>query len=62
MPKHLQTIKHAHEMQGRDDIKVVDHHRHACHMRRRIHACHMRRRIHACHIKVVDHHRHKPRD
>jgi hypothetical protein len=24
MPKHLQTIKHAREMQGRDYIEVVD--------------------------------------
>ena len=27
MPKHFQTIKHAREMQGRDNIEVVDHHR-----------------------------------
>ena len=27
MPKHLQTIKHAREMQGRGHIEVVDHHR-----------------------------------
>ena len=27
MPKHLLTIKHAREMQGRDNIEVVDHHR-----------------------------------
>jgi hypothetical protein len=27
MPKNLQTIKHAREMQGRDDIQVVDRHR-----------------------------------
>jgi hypothetical protein len=27
MPKHLQTIKHARKMQGRDNIEVVDHHR-----------------------------------
>ena len=27
MPKHLQTIKHAREMQGRYNIEVVDHHR-----------------------------------
>jgi hypothetical protein len=27
MPKHLQTIKNAREMQGRDNIEVVDHHR-----------------------------------
>jgi len=27
MPNHLQTIKHAHEMQGRDNFEVVDHHR-----------------------------------
>ena len=27
MPKHLQTIKHTREMEGRDNIEVVDHHR-----------------------------------
>ena len=31
MPKHLVTIKHAREMQGCDNIEVVDHYRYKPH-------------------------------